>query len=63
MKEQVLMNGILTEADVVKAYLRRIASKGGSVINPKKSAAGRRNAAKARAVRMAKLAAEKDGSK
>lgn len=56
---QLILEGILTEGDIVRAYMRKLAAKAGKSRSPQKVEAGRRNAAKARAALAAKVAAAK----
>jgi len=58
---QLILQGILTENDVVRAWFRRNGSKGGSVKTENKRAAAQKNIRKALAVRKAMLDAKKAG--
>lgn len=61
MKEQgqLILQGILTEQDVVNAYMRRIAAKGGSSKSEAKRLSSQKTIQKALAVRRAMLEAKK----
>ncbi len=56
---QLILEGILTEGDIIRAYMRKLAAKAGKSRSPQKVAAGRRNVVKARAALAAKVAYRK----
>jgi len=56
---QLILQGILTEQDVVRAWFRRNGAKGGSVTSKAKRASSRANIQKAIAVRKANFEAKK----
>lgn len=55
--QQIIMTGVLTEMDIFRAMMRKIAAKGGSACSPAQTAHRKRAMAKINAAKRAKKAA------